>query len=96
MTRTGNPNSSIVFFTALILFLIVVVAFAARAQAQAPVLFSPAATYSTGGFDNVFFDNSSWVSVKDVNGDGKLDVLVANWCSRRSLKNHCQSTVEAW
>jgi hypothetical protein len=60
MTRTGNRNSSIVFFAALILFLIVVVAFAARAQAQAPVLFSPAATYSTGGFDNVFFVMFLW------------------------------------
>lgn len=81
MTRTGNRNSSFVLFAALILVLIFAVAFAARAQAQAPVLFSPAATYGTGGFDNVFFDNSTWVSVKDVNGDGKLDVLVANWCS---------------
>jgi hypothetical protein len=89
MTRTGNRNSSIVFFAALILFLIVVVAFAARAQAQAPVLFSPAATYSTGGFDNVFFDNSTWVSVKDVNGDGKLDVLVANWCSSYHASGLC-------
>src|SRR4029077_8495331 len=89
MTRTGNRNSSIVFFAALILFLIVVVAFAARAQAQAPVLFSPAATYSTGGVDNVFFDNSSWVSVKDLNGDGKLDVLVANWCSTYHASGLC-------
>ena len=53
-----------------------------------PVSFLPAVTYSTGGFDSIFYDNSTWVSLADVRGDGRLDVLVANVCSAYSA-NGC-------
>jgi hypothetical protein len=36
--------------------------------------FQPAVTYSSGGYD------SSSMAVRDVNGDGKLDLVVANLC----------------
>jgi Bacterial Ig-like domain (group 3)/FG-GAP-like repeat len=55
------------------------------AAASSDPLFLPAVTYSTGGFDSIAYDNSTWVSADDVNGDGKLDVLVANVCSTYSL-----------
>jgi hypothetical protein len=83
-----TPKNKVLYFASTIVALLMTLG-SATVLAQAPVLFSPAATYSTGGFDNVFFDNSTWVSVKDVNGDGKLDVLVANWCSSYHAANLC-------
>jgi len=58
------------------------------AAASSVPLFLPAVTYSTGGIDSIFYDNSTWVSVADVNGDGALDVLVANMCSTYGI-NGC-------
>jgi len=62
-----------------------IVAFLAVTQsawaASTPV-FLPAVTYSTGG-QNAIFPNSggpAWMVTADVNGDGKSDILVANWC----------------
>ena len=45
--------------------------------------FTPAASYLSGGF----FANS--LAVADLDGDGKLDVVVANWCSDNSLIGNC-------
>jgi Bacterial Ig-like domain (group 3)/FG-GAP-like repeat len=59
----------------------------AAAPSSTP-LFLPAVTYSTGGIDSIFYDNPTWVSLVDVNGDGTLDVLVANMCSTYGV-NEC-------
>jgi len=56
-----------------------------KAASAAPdsgnVGFLPAVSYGTGGSDTILFNDSIWVSLADVNGDGKQDILVANWCS---------------
>lgn len=52
------------------------------AWAASTPVFLPAMTYSTGG-QNANFHNSggtAWMVTADVNGDGKPDILVANWC----------------
>lgn len=45
--------------------------------------FSPAASYLSGGF----FPFS--LAVADLDGDGKLDVVVANWCSDNTVIGNC-------
>jgi hypothetical protein len=40
--------------------------------------FQPVRTYGTGG--QPFFGLGDWMAIGDVNGDGQLDVLVANGC----------------
>ncbi|PYX41633.1 MAG: hypothetical protein DMG81_03245, partial [Acidobacteria bacterium] len=59
-------RNSLVFFSVLIMFLILAVAFAARAQVTGSVnpMFQPAMNYSSGGF------SASSVAVADLNGDG--------------------------
>src|SRR5262249_54808773 len=44
--------------------------------------FSPPISYATGGLDTIFPNTGGpiRVNVADVNGDGHVDVLVANWC----------------
>jgi hypothetical protein len=77
MARDLNRNSSLTFFVILILILILAIAFTARAQvAQAPIplKFRPAVAYESGGF------GASSVALGDLNGDGKLDIVVANSC----------------
>src|SRR5208337_915030 len=43
--------------------------------------FQPAVSYGSGGY------YATSVAVADVNGDGKLDVLVANWCPSNPCPN---------
>ena len=52
------------------------------ADASTPPAFLSPINYATGGLDNIFPNTGGpvWISVADVNGDGHVDVLVANWC----------------
>ncbi len=78
MTRNPNRNSSLIFVVGVILALILAVAFAAKAQVSPapspPLNFMPPVTYDSGAF------LSTSVAVGDVNGDGKLDIVVSNSC----------------
>ncbi len=75
MTHAGSRKSSVPLFVALIIFLIMVVAFAARAQVAGAVpMFKPAVNYDSGGVSALS------IAVADLNGDGKLDVVVTNNC----------------
>jgi hypothetical protein len=58
---------------------------ATGAHPGTPFSLLPAVTYSTGGIDSIFYDNSTWVTMADLNGDGKPEILVANMCSTFSL-----------
>jgi Bacterial Ig-like domain (group 3)/FG-GAP-like repeat/FG-GAP repeat len=49
-------------------------------------MFQPVQTYDSGGFRPI------WTAVADVNGDGKADLLTANYCAD---SNHCNSGVVA-
>jgi len=75
MTHAGSRKSSVPLFVALIIFLIMVVALAARAQVAGAVpMFKPAVNYDSGGASALS------MAVADLNGDGKLDVVVTNNC----------------
>ena len=79
MTRNTNRNSSLIFVVGVILALILAVAFAAKAQvspgpASIPLKFMPPVAYDSGAF------LSTSVAVGDLNGDGKLDIVVTNSC----------------
>jgi len=47
--------------------------------------YKPAVTYATGGFD------AAAVAVADVNGDGKLDLIVVNSCSTNTCSNEAST-----
>ena len=68
---------------ALVAILLMVVALVTHdAAASTPPLFLPAVNNSTGGLDTIFPNSGGpvWMAAADVNGDGALDILVANWC----------------
>src|SRR5947207_6293904 len=68
---------------ALVAILLMVVALVTHdAAASTPPLFLPAVNHSTGGLDTIFPNSGGpvWIAAADVNGDGALDILVANWC----------------
>ena len=73
-------------FTVIIIFL----AATEGAWAASTLIMGPAATYPTGG-QPVRQPGQSWLAVADLNGDGKLDVVAANWCV--SYKNCTSSNV---
>jgi len=79
MTCNPNRNSSLIFVVGVILALILAVAFAAKAQVSpgapsTPLNFMPPVAYDSGAF------LSTSVAVGDLNGDGKLDIVVTNSC----------------
>jgi hypothetical protein len=74
MTCHANRNSSLTFFVVVILSLILAVAFAAKAQVSTPLNFMPPVAYDSGAF------LSTSVAVGDLNGDGKMDIVVSNSC----------------
>lgn len=79
MTRKPNRNSSLIFAVGVILVLILVVAFAAKAQVSQGATsirldFMPPVVYDSGAF------LSTSVAVGDLNGDGKLDIVASNSC----------------
>ena len=74
MTHNSNRNSSLIFVVVVILTLILAVAFAAKAQVSTPLNFRPPVAYDSGAF------LSTSVAVGDLNGDGKLDIVVSNSC----------------
>jgi hypothetical protein len=70
MTRKLTRNCSLSLVAPFFAILIVL-----TAQASTPPLFSPAVTYDSGG------SLPESVAIADVNGDGKPDLLVANFSS---------------
>jgi len=52
------------------------------AAPSTPSAFLPAVTYGTGGLATIFTNTGGpvWILAADVNGDGRSDLLVANWC----------------
>lgn len=52
------------------------------AAAQTSSAFLPPVIYGTGGLDTIFPNTGGpvWILAADVNGDGRSDLLVANWC----------------
>ena len=78
MTRQRSRNSFLSFLVTVIVVLILAVAFGARAQVNGvvsnPPQFQPPVIYDSGGFE------ADGVAVGDVNGDGKLDLVVTNHC----------------
>ncbi len=74
MTCHANRNSSLTFFVVVILSLILAVAFAAKTQVSTPLNFMPPVAYDSGAF------LSTSVAVGDLNGDGKMDIVVSNSC----------------
>jgi hypothetical protein len=84
MTCKRADCSQILIVSALV---IVFLSKAHSAGAVSTPLLLPATTYSTGG--QVAISSSSgapsWLAAADVNGDGKSDIVVANWCA--SLKD---------
>jgi FG-GAP-like repeat len=84
MTRTPADRFHAFGAPAVVAVFQVVVALATvGAVALAPPTFMSAVNYRTGGLDVIFPDSGGpvWMVAADVNGDGELDLLVANWCA---------------
>jgi hypothetical protein len=75
MIRERSRNSSFTVIAAIIMILIMALVSPARAQITSnPPLFQSAVSYGSGGA------NGGSIAVGDLNGDGKLDLVVANRC----------------
>jgi hypothetical protein len=78
-TRSPRKNPFIVLRCLLAVFLLAAApASQLRATGSNTPQFLPAMTYDSGGI------NPMSVAIADVNGDGKPDLLVANWCASDS------------
>lgn len=78
MKINGNSAQITIKSAGMVCLVVLLASAMVRAQSS-PVVFAPAVTYSSGGY------NASSVAVADVNGDGKLDLLVANVISNSTL-----------
>jgi hypothetical protein len=68
-------------FAAALLAISAAVATATVAASAPPVFLTPV-VYGTGGLDMIFpeLGGPVWTTAADVNGDGRPDLLMANWC----------------
>jgi hypothetical protein len=84
MTGARTPHSRVLGTVGIAVGALVLSAALApsKAAASPPPAFLPPVTYGTGGLDTIFPNTGGpvWVLAADVNGDGRLDLLVANWC----------------
>src|SRR5262245_8283708 len=84
MSETPSHRSIIsTGYAVAIAFVTVLAAFTTpNAEAQASSAFLPPVAYGTGGLDTIFPNTGGpiWITAADVNGDGRPDLLVANWC----------------
>src|SRR5215472_7690972 len=90
MTCKLADRSQILSVSAMILVFLAAVQYA---PATSTPIFLAGGPYSTGGQIGGFSNSGGppWMITADVNGDGKADILVANWCM--SSKQCASSTV---
>jgi hypothetical protein len=85
-TPTRRSNRSVARAVAVALVTVAAALATTVAAAQTPSAFEAPVAYATGGRDVVFPNSGGpvWIRTADVNGDGRSDLLAANWCASAS------------